>query len=73
MFIEEAINIETPIGRLRVIPNEDSDYPGFNIYFNGELVSSTEYNSDTNRIRTIAYTELNDEPAHIIDYNKGDE
>ena len=70
MFTDGATNIKTPIGRLRIVPNAESDYPGVSVYLNGELVSITEYNSDTNRVRTIAYTELDDEPAHIVDYNR---
>ena len=50
--------------------SKDTNYPGVSVYLNGDLVSVTEYNSDTERVRTIAYTNNDDEPASITDFNK---
>lgn len=64
------ISIPTQMGVLEVMSTQDTNYPGVSVYLNGELVSATEYNSDTERVRTIAYTNAEDEPASITDYNK---
>lgn len=64
------ISIPTQMGVLEVMDSKDTNYPGVSVYLNGELVSVTEYNSDTEHVRTIAYTNAEDEPASITDYNK---
>ena len=64
------MSIHMQIGVLEVIGNQDSNYPGVSVYLNGELVSKTEYNSDTKCVRTIAYTDIEEEPASKTDYNK---
>lgn len=64
------ISIPTQMGVLEVMDSKDTNYPGVSVYLNGDLVSVTEYNSDTERVRTIAYTNNDDEPASITDFNK---
>ncbi len=69
--IDGVIVIPTPAGTFRVVPSANSKYPGVSVYLNGELVSTTEYNSDTEAVRTIAYNSEDDEPAIFSDFNKG--
>lgn len=64
------ISIPTQMGVLEVVESKDTNYPGISVYLNGDLVSKTEYNSNIERVRTIAYTNNEDEPASITDYNK---
>lgn len=73
MFFDDgSITVEECGVKIKAIPDNDSIYPGINIYINGELISRTEFNSDTGRARTIAYNDANDEPANITDYNRGE-
>lgn len=58
---------------IEVIPTGDSNYPGVLVYFNNELVSRTEYDSDIEKVRTIGYNINDSEPSGIIDFcNKED-
>lgn len=50
--------------------NTDSNFPGFSIYVNGQLVTIVEYDALQDSLRTIAYKEEKDEPDTIIDFFK---
>lgn len=70
MNIDGVMTIPTQMGVFRIVPSADTNYPGVSVYLNGELVSKTEYSSDTERVRTIAYSSNYDEPVAITNYNK---
>ena len=73
MFFDDgSITVEECGVKIKAIPDNDKTYPGICIYVNGELVSRTEFNSETRKIRTIAYGNINEEPVSITDYNRGE-
>lgn len=68
-FNDGAMTLNTNVGRIRVIKEEDINYPGIKIYLDGELISAVECISETKTIRTLSYNQKSDEPINITNYN----
>lgn len=70
----ENLELEFQVGNKEIVFSAhkrlDPNYPGIDIKINGVLIAIVEYTSTDNAIRTIAYTEDDDEPKTITNFKE---